>query len=153
MGLFQGFFHQGGDWCLRYAVRHGSASFISAWPCSSLCPTGPGLELPASQILRSDRRGGSARTRGATHPVRYTLRAETVTDLSQNGYGNLRSKALPVAPEGSILRPRTKDLASKGPRNLRSRGTLPPKKETLYVVRRCTVPPGPGSKDREYRSG
>jgi hypothetical protein len=26
----------------------------------------------------------------------------------------------------------------EGPRNLRSRETLPPNKETLYVVRRCT---------------
>ena len=42
------------------------------------------------------------------------------------------------APGGSILEPRTKDLASRGPRHLRSRGTLPPKKETLHVVRRCT---------------
>ncbi len=28
-------------------------------------------------------------------------------------------------------------FASSGPRNLRSGGTLPQKKETLYVVRRC----------------
>ncbi len=36
---------------------------------------------------------------------------------------HLRSKTPPRAPEGSILGPRTKDLASRGPRNLRSRGT------------------------------
>jgi hypothetical protein len=37
---------------------------------------------------------------------------------------------------GSILGARTKDFASRGPRNLRSRSTSPPKKETLSVVRR-----------------
>ncbi len=38
---------------------------------------------------------------------------------------HLRSKTLPGAPGGSISEPRTKDVASRGPRNLRSRGTLP----------------------------
>ncbi len=42
---------------------------------------------------------------------------------------HLRSKTIPGAPEGPILGPRTKDLASMGPRNLRSRGTRPPKRK------------------------
>ncbi len=37
-----------------------------------------------------------------------------------------------------MLGTRKKDLASRRPRNQRSRGTPPPKKETLYVVRRRT---------------
>ncbi len=45
----------------------------------------------------------------------------------------MRSKTPPGAPEGSILGPRTKDLASRGPRNLRSRGTLPPTKRNLVM--------------------
>ena len=49
---------------------------------------------------------------------------------------------LPGAPKGSNLMTRTKDLASRGPRNFRSRGTLPPKKETLPKIRR-----GPSEKD------
>ncbi len=55
---------------------------------------------------------------------------------------HLRSKTLPGAPGGSILGPRTKDLASRGPRNLRSRGTLPPpKKPYMWAasVGRCVV--------------
>ncbi len=47
---------------------------------------------------------------------------ELADGLSQNGYG----------PGGSILGARTQDLASRGPRNLRSRGTLPPKR-TPYM--------------------
>ncbi len=44
---------------------------------------------------------------------------------------DLRSKTLPGAPGGSILGPRTKDLASGGPRNLISRDTLPSKRGNL----------------------
>ena len=52
---------------------------------------------------------------------------------------HLRSETPPGAPGESMFGARTKDFASRGPRNLRSRGTLPPQKETLYVVRRCTT--------------
>ncbi len=43
----------------------------------------------------------------------------------------LRSKTLAGAPGGSILGPRTEDLASRGPRILRSRGPLPPQQGNL----------------------
>ena len=46
---------------------------------------------------------------------------------------HLRSKTVPGAPGGSILGPRTKDLASRGHRNLRSGGTLSKIRATLYV--------------------
>ena len=36
-------------------------------------------------------------------------------------------------PRGSSFGPRTKDLASRGPRNLRSRGTSPPKRKPYWV--------------------
>ncbi len=40
-----------------------------------------------------------------------------------------------------MLGPRAKDFASRWPRNLSSRGTLPPKKETLYVGRLSFLTP------------
>ncbi len=52
---------------------------------------------------------------------------------------HLRSKTLPGAPGASILRPRTEGFASRGPRNPRSKGTLPKIRGTLYVGRRCIV--------------
>jgi hypothetical protein len=58
------------------------------------------------------------------------------------GPEKLRSKPLFRPRGGSILGALAKDLASRGPRTLRSRGTLPPKKETLYVGRRCKADSG-----------
>ncbi len=49
----------------------------------------------------------------------------------------LRSKTLPWVPGGSNVGPRTKDFASTGPRSLRSGGTLPKIRGTLFVGRRC----------------
>ncbi len=49
---------------------------------------------------------------------------------------HLRAKTLPGARGGSILGARTNEFALRGLRNLRSRGAVPPKKDTLHVGRR-----------------
>jgi hypothetical protein len=53
---------------------------------------------------------------------------------------HLRSTTLPGAPGRSILGPRTKDLASRGPRNLRSSGTLSQKRKP-YMWYAAVLPP------------
>jgi hypothetical protein len=102
--------------------------------CLTRAPGAPGAPgRPPKAIRRSfgDFRGapGSPRDLPRTKPKNLQRR-------SQPQDRHLRSKTLPGAPGGWILGTRTQDLASRGPRNLRSRETLPPKKETLYVGRR-----------------
>ncbi len=71
-----------------------------------------------------------------TKEARPLARQAFVQRRSRPQDRRLRSKTPPGTSGGSVLGPRTKELASRGPRNLRSKGTLTPKKETLPVGRR-----------------
>ncbi len=72
-----------------------------------------------------------------------------IQQRSQPQDRHLRSKTLPGAPGGSILRPRMKGFSSRGPRNLRSGGALPQISGALYVGRRCRVGLPPDARLKE----
>ncbi len=115
-------------WCLSIGLWIGSLPVDPPGPseidynlaCRELSPRSQGRQT-ALHVLR---------TGSYTWDV---VRAanETLHRRPRPQERHLRSKTLPWAPGKSMLGPRTKDLAARGPPNLRSKGTCPPKKETL----------------------